>query len=203
MKTKLHFGILIILMTFLGRYLESSVVHNQQIVVQFSDLQITKSESQEAIEAIQLKLKTIGVKDIQVGQNQKGQLKITYYSETDIQHIKDVLSDGKDFELAYNVNRDYPNNPLEQKHTKDYELNISEINNSNTNTWDFEGVKTIELHHKSDRFNNLKDYNANTQFKLRTLDHLIKVRVKYSHNIALVIDNGSYKIPEVRAGPNV
>ncbi|MBV7269960.1 hypothetical protein [Winogradskyella luteola] len=199
MKTKLHFGILIILMAFLGRYLESSVVHNQQIVVQFSDLQITESESQKTIEAIQLKLQTIGVKDIQVGQDQNGQLKITYYSETDIQYIKGVLSDDESIEFAYNANGDHSDEFPEQQSTKDYELNISEINN--TNTWNFETVEIVDLNHKSDRFSNLNDYNTNAQINLKSLGNLIKVCVAYNNSIALAIDNQSYKIPEVRAGP--
>ncbi len=199
MKTKLHFGILIILMAFLGRYLESSVVHNQQIVVQFSDLQITESESQKTIEAIQLKLQTIGVEDIQVGQDQNGQLKITYYSETDIQYIKGVLSDDESVEFAYNASGDHSDEFPEQQSTKDYELNISEINN--TNIWDFEAVEIVELNHKSDRFSNLNDYNANAQIDLKLLGNLIKACVAYNNTIALVIDNQSYKIPEVRAGP--
>lgn len=190
-------------MTFLGRYLETTVVPNQQIVVEFSDSQITEIETQKAIEAIQLKLQTIGVNDIQVGQDHNGQLKITYYSKADVEQIQTILSSEQNFKFANNTSDDNPSHLPKKKHLKDYEINISEIQNSNDTNWDFEGVQIVELNHKSDRFNKLKDSNSSTRATSELYNNLIKVSVKSNNNVALAIDNLSYKIPEVRAGPTV
>ena len=203
MRSKLHFGVLIILMVFLGRYMETSVVPNQQILIQFSDAKITENEAQNAIEAIQLKLQTIGVSAIKVDQGEKGQLKITYYSETDIQQIEDVLSSEGDFRFSHKEEGGKSNeNPID-KRLKNYELNISEIQKSFEVNWDLEGAEIVELNHKSDRFNNLNDYNANGYSQIKILHNYTKAYVRLNNNIALVEDNHSYKIPEVRAGPHI
>ena len=156
MKSKLHFGLLIMLMAFLGRYMQTTVVPNQQIVIQFSHTNISKDDAQNAIEEIQLKLYKIGVEDIKIGQDQNGQLKISYYSNAEIQHIKDVLSSEDSLKLSHNASDENSNNLPENDNLIDYELNISEIQKSNDNTLGFESVEVTEISHKSDRFNNSK-----------------------------------------------
>lgn len=202
MKSKLHFGILIILLTFLGRYIETSVVPNQQIVIQFSDAQITEDDAKSAIEAIQLKLHVIGAEHIQIGQNQKGQLKITYFSKADVAQIESILSENGSFNIAHNVNTDNSNNFPEQRTQKDYLLNISEIQESGQSAdWDVEGVEVVELNQKSDRFNNLKVDNSVPNVDLELTNLWIEVALKVNRGSITYIDYHSYKIPEVRAGP--
>lgn len=188
-------------MTFLGRYIETSVVPNQQIVVQFSDTQIAENESQNAIEAIQLKLQVIGVKDIQVGEDQHGQLKITYFSNADIEQIEDILSNEKGLKFAHNSNKENSNRLPKKKKLRDYEINISEIQNGSDTNLDLEGVQIVEHNHKSDRFNKTKENNSGTRINSESYDNLQKIRVKSFNTIALAIDNLSFKIPDVRAGP--
>lgn len=181
--------------------METSVVPNQQIVVQFSDANISENDAQNAIDTIELKLKIIGVEDIKIGQDQNGQLKITYFSKTDIHQIEDILSGEESFKFAHNSSEENSNNLPEQRDFKDYKLNISEIQkNSNTN-WDFDGVEIVELNHKSDRFINLKLNNSGNSINSRLFDGFIKVRANIIYTSALEIDNLSYKIPEIRAGP--
>ena len=203
MKSKLHFGLLIILFTFLGRYIESSTLPNQQIVIQFSDTQITEKDAQDAINSIQLKLHSIGAQQIQIGQDHQGKLKITYYSNTDIEQIQNVLSGDEDFKFAYDSGEGESNNLPNSKNVKDYELNISEIQKGNDTNWDFEGVEVVELNQKSDRFNNLKVNTSGDQTDSRLINGLIKVSISTTNNVAAAIDHISYKIPEVRAGPLV
>jgi len=101
MKTKLHLGILIVLMTFLGRYLETAIVPNQQIVVQFSDKDIAKEDAVNAIDVVREQLQGIGVAHLQIVHNGDGQLKITYYSESDVTQIQDILLKEEGFNIAY------------------------------------------------------------------------------------------------------
>lgn len=202
MKSKLHFGILIILLAFLGRYIETSVAPNQQIVVQFSDTQITENDALKTIETIRLKLQAIGVEQIQIGQDQNGQLKITYFSDADIEQIESILSNEASFNFANNSNNDHSSKSPEENNLKDFQLNISEIQEiGQTTNWDFEGVEVVELNQKSDRFNNLKVDSSvpNSQMELTNL--WVKVALRISIAAEVSIDNHSYKIPEVRAGP--
>lgn len=203
MKTKLHFGVLIILMTFLGRYIETPVVPNQQIVIEFSDSEITENETQKTINAIQSKLQLIGVSDIQVRQDEEGHLKITYYSKADVAQIEDIFSSAQGLKLTHNSNKENSSGLPKEKSLKNYEINISEIQSSNDANWDFEDVYVLELNHKGDRFNKVKDNNSSVKFNLELLNDLTKVKVKSINNIVLAIDSPSYKIPDVRAGPTV
>ncbi len=202
MKSKLYFGILISLIIFSGRFLDGSVTPNQQIVVEFSDSQISENESQYTIEAIKYKLQSMGIQHIWVGQDEEGKLKITYYSKTTIEQIQDILSENEKLQFVVNskvgTTDDFPN----QKSLKDYKLNISEIQKSSHSTnWDFEGVVVVELNHKSDRFNNLNPSASGN----RICSEFNTIRIKNSkerNSYSLsFIDHHSYKIPEVRAGP--
>ena len=201
MKSKLHFGILIILTAFLIRYLENPVVPNQQIIVQFSDAEISENEAQKTIEAIKSRLHVIGIEQIQVGQDEEGHLKITYYSTTHVKEIQNILSNQGSFKLTYGFGLQNSNEIPTEKQSEDYKLNISEIHeNSNTSDWDFDGLQIVELNQKSDRFNNLKKNNSGYQIDSQYLNAWVKVAVS-TINSNRYSDCHSYKIPEVRAGP--
>jgi hypothetical protein len=188
-------------MTFLGRYLETSVVPNQQIVIQFSDAQITKNDSQKTIEAIQQKLYVVGVKDIQVSQNQEGQLKITYFSKTDIHQIENILSDDGSFKFAHHIHKEDSNDFPKQKNLKDYELNISEIQENSTNNWDFESVQIVEFNQKIDRFSNPKISVSGVFDNPKQTNNKVEVAVKINNATAISTKDISCKIPDTRAGP--
>ncbi len=201
MKSKLHFGILIVLFIFLGRYVESTVSANQQIVIQFSDTDISTNNVQSTIETIQKKLQKIGAEHIKVGHHQDGQLKITYYSSDNVEQIKKILSKEQDLKFAFSSTGNSNNLP-KQEDPKDYQLNISEIQNSgNSNNWDFEGVEVVELNHKSDRFNNLKVNTTGSLINSELTNDLVWFSVKLFSIDKFTIDYHSYKTPEVRAAP--
>lgn len=202
MKSKLHFGVLIILMAFFGRYMEHSNVPNQQIVIQFSDENISEQYTEGAIDAIEKRLQSIGVTGIQISQNENGQLKITYYSNTDVTQIQDILSIEQGFKLTYGLESDDSTDfPLE-KTIKDYELNISEIQDHTDINWDFDGVEIVELHQKTDRPYNFNPNSLSKDLNIEYLNRVVQVAIIVNKQAATEIDNLSYKIPEVRAGPS-
>jgi hypothetical protein len=202
MKSKLHFGILIMLMAFLGRYIKTSVIPNQQIVIEFLDNNISEDDTQNTIETIQIKLNRIGVEDIIIGQNQNGHLKITYYSNTNIQHIEDLLSNDESFKISHKSGEENSNSLPEQGDLKHYKLNISEIQKGSTNDWDFEDFKIVEFNHKSDRSSNLKINTSGISVKSESCNIINKLSLELSNNAGLAVIKLSYKIPEIRAGPN-
>ncbi|MBC2846681.1 hypothetical protein [Winogradskyella flava] len=201
MKTKLHFGVLIILFTFLARYVDTAVSPNQQIVVQFSNTEISEVEAQDAITRIQTKLDEVGAEDIQIGQDQDGQLKITYYSNTDIAQIQHILSD-QELRFTFSTNGSDSDKFPNEENSKDYRLSISEIQQDNNSAnWDFESVEIVQLNNKSDRFSNLKVSNSGGHINQELIERLIKVALKNVTNSGAELAGPSCKIPEVRAGP--
>ncbi|WP_339626745.1 hypothetical protein [uncultured Winogradskyella sp.] len=201
MKSRLHFGLLVVLLAFLGTYLEHNVVPNQQILVQFSKTDISLIDAKNTIAAIQLKLERNGATHIQIGKNHTGDLRITYYSNADVAHIKALLSSEQDFSIAYQQNQKNSDEPSNAQKDNVYKLNISEIQQGSTAHSDFDGIQVTEVNQKLDRFSASK-VNTSGQF----------VRPNYklsgatlSHNAVSftgdAISAFSYKIPEVRAGP--
>jgi hypothetical protein len=200
MKTRLHFGLLVILLAFLGTYLEQSTVHNQQIVIQFSDQNIDEKDAEIALETIKKQLQTIGIDFIKINQNDDGQLKITYYSTSDIAQIEALLTNGQHFKLTYGL-EDKSSDVPEHKSSKDYELNISEIKNSNHIKWDFERAEIVQLNQKSDHSNNPRVNTSSVVVNENYFNGAVHTNIRTNHAIAIAIDNYSYMIPEVRAGP--
>ena len=201
MKTKLHFGILVIFLAFLGTYLEQTTIPNQQIVIQFSDENIATDSAENAIEVLQNKLESIGVENLEIGQTEDGQIKITYYSDTDVAYIQSILSKEEGLKFAVKSEENKSNNSPENRNVKDYELNISEIQNTNHTNWDFERTEVVELNQKSDHSYNPKVNSSAVQIYAKKRNKLICVALQVNYAVTLEIDNLSYKIPEVRAGP--
>lgn len=203
MKTKLHFGILALLLAFLGTFLEQKKTPNQQIVIQFSDKEITSQDTENAIEDIQKKLQSIGVSQIQIGQNKEGQLRITYHSEADVAHIKNVLFNVEDFNIAYNSHQNSSTNFPEDKTVKDYELNISEIKSSSDSISALKGIQVAEVNPKTDHSNQIQVHFSGKPINYKQSNSVIKVAISVNNSVAIALDNLTYKIPEVRAGPTV
>ncbi len=190
-------------MAFLVTFFEPNTVPNQQIVIQFSNDAITIADTEDTIESIQNKLQSIGVTQIHIGQSKSGQLRITYFSEEDVAHIQNALFNVEDFQMAYDTSgqssKEFPNN----YNVTDYELNVSEIKTSTSNTWDFEGTEVAKFNPKSDHSNTLKVHDSGNQVYSELNNHVINTIVEAYKEAAIVSNNSSYKIPEVRAGPMV
>lgn len=203
MKIKLHFGILVVLLTFLGTYLEQATVPNQQIVIEFSDKTVTAKDTENAIEAIQHKLQSVGVTQIQIGQNEEGQLRIIYHSDVDVNQIQNVLINADNFKVANEGSQKQSNNFPENNSLNAYELNISEIKTSSDINWSFKGTQVTEINQKTDHSNPIKVNSSGEQVNTKHSNNIVKVVVSVNQTIAIAIDHLSYKIPEVRAGPRV
>ncbi len=64
----MHFGLLILLLAFLGTYLEQTTLPNQQIVIEFLDKDIAKEDAENAVETIKEQLQLVGAKLIRIDQ---------------------------------------------------------------------------------------------------------------------------------------
>lgn len=203
MKIRLHFGLIVVLIAFLGTYLETSTMPNQQIVIEFLDRDIAEDASKSTINSVKKQLERLGAALIKIDKNDVGQLVITYYSETDVEHIQKVLSNANDIKLAYESENKGATNVPQDKKNNAYKLDISEIQNSNPINWNFERTEIVELKLKSDHSHNFKENSSGQHVDENAISSKIRVAQQNNNSVSFTINEQSYKIPEVRAGPNL
>ena len=201
MKMKLHLGVVIVLLMFLGTYIEHNLVPNQQIVIQFSNHQITSKEANSAVEVLKQQLKEIGAEKLEIGQFNSGQLTITYYSDTDVMSIQKVLTNEESLVLNYLLENesDDDKNPGKEEL---YKFNVSEIQDSPINNWDFEGTEVTELNHKSDRYYFPKLKYSSTKEDIENHSFKEFLRLKITSIYHFNKSKFAHQIPQVRAGPS-
>lgn len=182
---------------------QRTMVPNQEIVLEFTDGEVTSLEAQKAIEIVKKQLQAIGVDNIRISKElNNGTLKIEYYSDSDVAFIKNLLSKEQNIALGhvfYDLNEDNNQPPLNQS-SKDFNLDVHEIQKSTDFNTDFNGLSILEIHQeqKGASDTSLHSFIASES---SGIDGLIEVAQKIHTDIALAIDNTSYNIPEVRAGP--
>ena len=200
MKIKLNLGVVMVILMFLGTYIEHNLVPNQQIVIQFSNHQITSEEANSAAEALKQQLKDIGAKKLDIGEFNSGQLTITYYSDTDVMRIQKVLTDD-DLVLDYSLENESNDKSIPEKEEL-YKFNVSEIQDSPINNWDFEGTLVTELNHKSDRyyFPKLKYSFTKEDIENHSFKECLRLKIPSIYHFNK--SKFAHRIPQVRAGPS-
>lgn len=178
---------------------QQNAMPNQEIVLQFSGDEVVPNKVEYAISIVKEQLKTIGAENIQVSKDEDGILKITYYSDSDVEQIKKILSNDDLLEYE-NSNSNSNKFPLKED-VVTYNFDVFEIHNGSDFAFNHPGKVAVELKASSHHFN-----NTNTHPVLVYIANLvevpsIKVAYKFYKDIALAIDNNFKKIPEVRAGP--
>jgi len=200
MKLKIHFGIVMVFLMFLGTYIEHNIAPNQQIVIQFTNDQISSDKANSAAEALKQQLKDIGAKKLDIGEFNSGQLTITYYSDTDVMRIQKVLTDD-DLVLDYSLENESNDKSIPEKEEL-YKFNVSEIQDSPINNWDFEGIEITELNHKSDRyyFPKLKYSSTKEDIENHSFKECLRLKIPSIYHFNK--SKFAHQIPQVRAGPS-
>jgi hypothetical protein len=197
MQAKYYIRSLIILLVLVGISQEQITVPNQQIVVEFSSDEVSLTDAQETIAAVKNQLQIIGAENIQVQETAAGRLKITYYSAIDAIAIKDLLSFENDVAIGNTSQNNTPTNE-----SSVYKLDVHEIQQQPDVDLDLNGL-VFELESKTHRYF-FPDVSVSLhQFQVLERNKNEKVAYRLQSNQTLGIDNFSYKIPEVRAGPCV
>ncbi|APY09074.1 hypothetical protein BWZ20_12515 [Winogradskyella sp. J14-2] len=197
-----HFGIIIILFTFLGRFIDASATPNQEITVQFTNTNVSEIEIQNAVSEIQKKLQKLGAENFYVGHDKNGNLKITYYSGRDVKSIEQVLNNSSDLSVLLTTDNSSNHQNSDKRSLQDYRLNVSKIQKKNQkNDWGFDGVQIVEHNQKTDRFNSLKKSVSGLLKHSATLHQLVKTVCKINSGVFLLDNKNTYEIPEARAGP--
>ena len=200
MKNKWFISALLFALAIIGISLEQVSVPNQEIVLQFTDVEVTLDETEEAIALVKSQLEALDVDNIQIQQSGNGILKITYYSDIHVSEIKKIFLG----ESRLTINQtSYPSNgtskiPSEEDVTS-YQIDVYEIQEH----IDIVGSSGNVLEPKSEiiRFFTPDTYASISKEKGVEKNKTEKVAYTIHRKIAIAIDDSSYNIPEVRAGP--
>ncbi|MBQ0787177.1 MAG: hypothetical protein KBT69_06740 [Oceanihabitans sp.] len=193
---------LVIAFTLLGYVSkEQSALPNQKIVLQFSDTTITSLEIENTVAIVKKQLFDLGVDNIQIHKIENNQLKITYYSDADVVSVKSKLSKERNLAIDYASNSK-EQSPKAPSSKENYNLDVFKIQDASDANSGFDGKVAIEPKLESDRYSNPNVYFSASVIEESEIHTNSQVAYKVNTNIAIAIDNTSYKIPEVRAGPN-
>lgn len=191
MNTKWYLGTLIIILALIGLNQEQTKVANQQIVLQFTDVQIASlTAHDDALETITKKLSALGVANIELIEGDDTKLTIRYYSDVDALSVDEFLS--QDSELPI----DFPTDKLPETCS----LVVSDLHQQNYDGLALNGKFVFELKQDHKRFSNpLVLFNGSLADEQ---DYFVFVAYRINRVVAIAIDNTSHTFPEARAGPN-
>jgi len=205
MSKKGYFGILITVFTMLVVMRQQTVVPNQEIVLDFIAIESSSPEAQKVIASVKKQLLCIGVKNPRISENSKdGKLKITYYSDSKIERIKEMFSNENSIALSHLV-LDHKENQGDEfpkdNQVKNYSLKIYEIQSQTDFGFDLNGKFVLEVKQKRDGNYDTNVYSLSTLVDIYKIDSNLERNQKTNANIALIQGNTLHNIPEVRAGP--
>ncbi|WP_308990499.1 hypothetical protein QLS71_003340 [Mariniflexile litorale] len=178
-------------------------VPNQEIVLQFAHLEASSHQAQNTITIVKDQLQTIGVYNIKVEEQKDGSYIISYYSETDVAHVKKIFSETKELVLgsvSSHKEENPPKSPTEKQSTT-YNLDVFEIQKQKIDNG-FGGKCALELKFDYNRFFIPIASVPAQEIDIKSIERLEKEIYKFRKNSAIGIDNTPHKIPEVRAGPS-
>ena len=202
---KWYFSVALIFIAVLGCILgqQQTTIPNQEIVLQFTNEDISLNDAQVTIDILEQELQRIGVAYIHVSEKEDGRLVISYFSKTDVQSIKKLLSSQKELALGF-VSSEKNQKPL-QFPSKDtiigYNLDVYEIQDGQNSYSSLGGKCAVELKSGQQRFVNPNFYMPTEGIYLIDSEQILKVNFSFQRYIAIAKDYRSHKIPEVRAGP--
>ena len=204
MKSRFHIYLFVVALSLLGVFFQQQdTAPNQEIVLQFTDVDITSSEAKDAITFVAKQLETLGVHTLQINEQEDGKIVISYYSDVNVVQVKTILSKEKSIALALNSlnkNKDNSKFPTQQQAIS-YNLDVYEIE-SNIDIEPNLNGSVVDLISFSDQLLNPVLYSSNSSIDHSGIDKKEKVAYSVNKNIAAAINNIPYVIPEVRAGPS-
>lgn len=203
-KNRWYISIFILALMVLGNVAskQQCAIPNQEIVLQFTSESVSSEDALSAIAIVKEQLENAGIGEIQVQELQEGQLKISYYSATDVASIKALLSQDDTLHLGY-LSHDNQNNEVpSEDNNLNYNLDVYEIQQG-YDLSDFDGKLALETKAENDRFFNPHVFTPSATFHLESKERIEQVAFNFRRDIAIAIDKHSCKIPEVRAGPSV
>ena len=181
-------SVLIFSLTLFGVVSQQQIlVPNQEIVLQFEDVDLTSKQAENTVAIVKQQLQDLGAENIQVFSLENGKLKITYFSDSEVASIKETFSEESNLTLHLTSqiqDEDASRFPFEESNIS-YNLDVYEIQNGFEYGWGFDGAIGLEFEPKSDRFldaNDLSHKYIGYQYE----DYLITLAI-IKHKIMLLL----------------
>ncbi len=203
MNNKWFLSAAIIVLAFLGISLDKSTAVNQELVIQFSNLNVSPDDTEEAITLVKRKLEGLNIENITIHKSGRGKYSLAYYSNIDVSIIKKQFS--QELEIAfekidYSAKGEFPKDP-HPTDVKPFQLEIFKIQ-------DADGVSStkgaiFETKSPNTRFFTPDSFVFPIKYEEDTARDTDEVAYTSYYYLSLEIDKTSYQIPEVRAGPLV
>lgn len=200
MKAKWYVCTLLIVFTLLGTFHENISLPNQEIVLEFNDVEIAKEEVESTITDIKKRLIDAGASSIRVNKTKNSTLKITYYSGINVANIKQVLS-KKGSLIANNTkeNKDKSNFPS-QREPSNYNIDVYELNND-INISNFDNKSLLEIKYDPQRYTTTKTHVSIENILKNQDNKLFKIAFNLNKNLSIFKSCKPQNKQEVRAGP--
>ena len=144
----------------------------------------------------------MGVHDVLVNPTHDGMVKITYYSTVAVARMQQLLAANAPFNLGI-TSREHEQGPSHfpaPEQGQSYKLDVFELHQDSDVPSGFNGC-AVDMQTESDRFFNPHVYFLQAQLPAHKSTNDYKVAYLAANRAALFFDKHSYKIPEVRAGP--
>ncbi len=204
MKIKWYWSTCVAILALVGFSLQQFSVPNQEIVVQFSTHEVAEQKATNTLAVVTKQLQTLGAENIQVYSQENGNLKITYYSDLEVAFIKNILAKEEALSLGYSsILKDHTSSDLPNPNPENpFKLDVFEIKQGEDKKGDFNSL-ALELKPEIDRFFKTVVYFSVLNSAEKERDRIEKVAYTSQYTVAVAIDNTSYIIPDVRAGPRI
>ena len=195
MNARWYISTLFLIFIYFGAFHEQVSIPNQEIALEFVDTKINQKDIKNTITDVRKKLLEIGVSNIKIQETKSGTLKISYYSVTHTDNIKEALL--KENQLV--LNQSSEDNEKDNS-SLDYKIDVYELTNK-TDISSQNDKFVFEIKYNSDRSTINYNYVFVKDVKTSKANHLFKTAYKVYKNNPFTKDYTSYKEPEVRAGP--
>jgi len=155
MKLKWYISTLALIITLVGLNQEQTKVANQQIVLQFSDDEMTSDFAHDvALTKITKKLQDLGIADILITENDDNKLSIRYYSDIDAENVGEFISEDSGLTVTNgsleHLPFDFPTDQLPEN----YSLIVSDIQQPSEGGLGLNGKLAFEIKQDFERFTN-------------------------------------------------
>ncbi|MBQ4914284.1 hypothetical protein J8L85_07540 [Maribacter sp. MMG018] len=199
MNAKWCVSTLFIILALLGLSQEQKKASNQQISLEFADVELaSETAHDEVLAVITKKLLVLGIDAIEVIENDGRQLSIRYYSDLDADSVKEFLSDEDKLPLSNEEESpsDYPKEQLPEK----YSIVVSDLQQQTDHGIALTGTLVSIQKQDDNRIFNpvILPFDHTFVFEQNAI---VDVAFRIHTNLSIAIDNTSPTIPEVRAGP--
>ncbi|SIQ34009.1 hypothetical protein [Maribacter ulvicola] len=199
MNAKWCVSTLFIILALIGLSQEQLKASNQQIVLQFVNVEVASEAAHDEILAvITKKLEILGVDDVKIIENDGTQLSIRYYSDVDALSVKEFLSNEN--QSASSNEEEFPLDYPKEQLPETYNLVVSDLHQQ-ADTGVILNATLVAVQKQNSKKITDPVFLPFSNAVVLGPDAIVEVALKINTTIAITIDNTSQIIPEVRAGP--